>query len=127
MIQSSPYDTEILTHYLADENIDEATVNLEQLAARTTLFSGSDLRNVVVSAALAAFKESTSVDWNVQYGADGLPLPAQIEQPAQRVIAGKHFDLALKQIAACGATNRKDLEELRKWEKEMFQSDYYGI
>lgn len=77
----------------------------------------------MVTAALAAFKESTSVVWQLQYGPDGLPQPAEL-QLKPRILSAKHFDQALKQIAACGATNRKELDELRRWEKELFQSEF---
>jgi len=89
----------------------------------TRLFSGSDLRHLVVTAALAAFKESINVDWQLQYGSDGLPKPVELER-RPRILSAKHFERARKQIVACAAANSKELEELRRWEREQFQSNF---
>lgn len=47
---------EILRIHLKGEQLDES-VNLDDLAKRTPFYSGSDLKNIVVSAALACVKE----------------------------------------------------------------------
>jgi len=113
----------IIAQYLKGEVCDE-TVNVTRIAASTPLFSGSDLRHLVHSAALAALKDTTPPSWQIQYGADGVPIPQSSTPLAPRVIQAKHFDQALKQVSASSATNRKDLDELRRWAKESFQSDY---
>ncbi|KAJ7126897.1 P-loop containing nucleoside triphosphate hydrolase protein, partial [Mycena epipterygia] len=114
----------IIAQYLKGEVYDQ-TVNVAKLAARTPLFSGSDLRHLVHAAALAALKDTTPKSWQIQYGADGAPIAESSCTPlAPRVIQEKHFDQALKQVSASSATNRKDLDELRRWEKEMFQNYY---
>jgi SpoVK/Ycf46/Vps4 family AAA+-type ATPase len=47
---------EILRIHLAGEQLDES-VSLDDLAKRTPFYSGSDLKNIVVAAALACVKE----------------------------------------------------------------------
>ncbi|KAF7357333.1 AAA-domain-containing protein [Mycena sanguinolenta] len=113
----------IISRYLRDEKVDPA-IDVRKLASRTPLFSGSDLRHLVHCAALAALKEITPTTWQIQYGADGVPIPYSRKPLPPRVIRAKHFDIALRQISASSATNRKDLDELRRWAKELFQSDY---
>jgi hypothetical protein len=111
--------TAIINHYLKSEVYDE-TVSVAKLAACTSLFSGSDLRYLVHAAALAALKDITPTSWQIQYGADGVPIPESSRTPLEsRVIRGRHFDQARKQVSASSATNRKELDELRRWEKEL--------
>ena len=54
--------TEILAQYLRGENVDPS-VSLTRLAQRTADFSGSDLKHLVFSAALAAFKDTVPDLW----------------------------------------------------------------
>jgi SpoVK/Ycf46/Vps4 family AAA+-type ATPase len=116
--------TAIINQHLKGEVYDE-TVSVTKLAACTSLFSGSDLRHLVHSAALEALKDSTPTSWQIQYGADGVPIPESSRTPlASRVIQGRHFDRAQKLVSASSATNRKELDELRRWAKESFQSEY---
>ncbi|KAJ7831876.1 P-loop containing nucleoside triphosphate hydrolase protein, partial [Mycena leptocephala] len=115
----------IIAQYLKDEVNDE-TVNIAALADRTQLFSGSDLRYLVHAAALAALKDTMAMPWQVQGGVDEIPgpTPESSRTPAPRVIRGKHFEQALKQVSASNSTNRQDLDEVRRWERESFQSGY---
>lgn len=118
--------TAIIAQYLKDEVNDE-TVNIAALADRTQLFSGSDLRYLVHAAALAALKDTMPMPWQVQGGVDEVPgpTPESSRTPAApRVIQGKHFEQALKQVSASNSTNRQDLDEVRRWDRESFQSGY---
>ncbi|KAJ7612169.1 P-loop containing nucleoside triphosphate hydrolase protein [Roridomyces roridus] len=114
----------IITRYLRDENVDPA-IDIDALALDTTLFSGSDLRHLVHCAAMTALKEITPNTWRIQYGADGALIPSDEPLPA-RVIQPKHFDVALNQISASSATNQRELEQLRRWDKELYRSGYRG-
>jgi SpoVK/Ycf46/Vps4 family AAA+-type ATPase len=67
----------ILRIHLAGEQLDES-VDLEDLAKRTPFYSGSDLKNIVVSAALACVKEE-----NEQAAAAVAQATFEIEAPAQ--------------------------------------------
>jgi SpoVK/Ycf46/Vps4 family AAA+-type ATPase len=117
--------TAIITHYLKGEEYDKKTVNITKLASRTMLFSGSDLRHLVHSAALASLRDILPSSCSIQYDSDGAPIPEpSCTALMPRIIQGKHFDQALKQVAASSASNRKELDELRRWASELFQSHY---
>ena len=114
----------IIEHHLEGKKWDLLVNNL---ALRTPLFSRSDLRHLILAAVLAAFKESVTVDWKIEYGEDGLPLPTQDQDLSPYVLQAKHFDQALKEISASGATNCKDIKEMRRWQRELFQSDFCRV
>jgi SpoVK/Ycf46/Vps4 family AAA+-type ATPase len=63
---------EILRIHLAGEQLDES-VNLDDLAKRTPFYSGSDLKNVAVSAALACVKEENEQAALAAQGAAPVP------------------------------------------------------
>lgn len=65
---------EILRIHLAGEQLD-ASVDLEDLAKRTPFYSGSDLKNVAVSAALACVKEENETAARAAAMQDALPPP----------------------------------------------------
>ncbi|KAJ7648074.1 P-loop containing nucleoside triphosphate hydrolase protein [Roridomyces roridus] len=110
----------IISRYLRGENVDPA-INIDTLASDTTLFSGSDLRHLMLCAAMTSLREITPTTWRVQYGSDGVLIPSSEPLPA-RIIRPKHFDMALSQVSASSATNQSELEELRRWDKELFRS-----
>jgi hypothetical protein len=92
----------ILNILLADEQIAD-DVSVTGLAARTPLYSGSDLKSVVVAAALNAVREET---------AKGGPW----EQ--KRVLKPEHFDLALGEISASISDDMDSLKELKKFDEK---------
>ncbi|KAJ3061473.1 hypothetical protein HDU98_002634, partial [Podochytrium sp. JEL0797] len=61
---------QILQVHLKDEHLD-ASVDLSALAAKTVLYSGSDLKNVCISAALASVKEHILRESMPLQGVDG--------------------------------------------------------
>lgn len=67
---------EILRIHLAGEQLDDS-VDLEDLAKRTPFYSGSDLKNVAVSAALACVKEE-----NEQAALAAAKIPTAAESPS---------------------------------------------
>ncbi|KAI1412376.1 AAA-domain-containing protein [Hypoxylon sp. FL1857] len=109
----------ILRIHLKDELLDEQTVSIEDIAKRTPLYSGSDLKNLCVAAAMAAVKEE-------------LDLEEQREQQAQndqneysagggmkrRVLAGRHFDKALREIGASVSEDMATLTAIRKFDEK---------
>lgn len=74
---------EILRIHLKGEQLD-ASVDLEDLAQRTPFYSGSDLKNVAVSAALACVKEENETAARAAAIQDALPPPLSIgtEEPS---------------------------------------------
>ncbi|KAJ3229412.1 hypothetical protein HDU81_005381 [Chytriomyces hyalinus] len=140
---------QILQVHLQDEQL-ESTVDLADLAKRTSLYSGSDLKNVCISAALAAVKESlvresmvatSSVDavsqvssneimkrleslddWKsiVDTSATSRPATAAVAGVSKRVLSMVHFEVALKEVPPSLTDEMQTLIELRKWD------DMYG-
>ncbi|KAK3819307.1 MAG: P-loop containing nucleoside triphosphate hydrolase protein [Linnemannia gamsii] len=88
----------ILNVYLGQETLD-AGVDVKELAKKTALFSGSDLKNLCVSAALASVREV---------------ITASTTSPATATY--RHFDKALAQITPSCSENMDSLTELRKWD-----------
>ncbi|KZV80242.1 AAA-domain-containing protein [Exidia glandulosa HHB12029] len=99
----------ILAQYLRGENVDPS-VNLTRLAKRTVDFSGSDLKHLVYSAALAAFKDTVPDLWKaVEAGSE-----AKTDVP-QRVLRAQNFEHALQEITASCASNMDGVRLLRTW------------
>ncbi|KZV89205.1 AAA-domain-containing protein [Exidia glandulosa HHB12029] len=96
----------ILTQYLRGESVDD-TIDTFTLATRTEHFSGSDLKHLVFSAALAAFKDTVPDLWNTNAG-EKCVLP-------KRVLSAVHFETALDEIAASSAANMDAVHRLRMW------------
>ncbi|KZV99519.1 AAA-domain-containing protein, partial [Exidia glandulosa HHB12029] len=95
----------IIRSYLAGEDTD-ASVDISSLAERTVAYSGSDLKHLVFSAALAAFKDTLPHTWGPSSAVKKLP---------GRVIGLHHFEQALKEIVASASVNMAGIAALRKW------------
>ncbi|KAI8840404.1 P-loop containing nucleoside triphosphate hydrolase protein [Chytriomyces cf. hyalinus JEL632] len=102
---------QILQVHLQDEQL-ENTVDLADLAKRTNLYSGSDLKNVCISAALAAVKESLV--------RESMVATSTVDVVSQRVLSMVHFEVALKEVPPSLTDEMQTLIELRKWD------DMYG-
>lgn len=97
----------ILQSLLRDEHLDPA-VSLEQLASDTELYSGSDLKNLAVAAAMEAAKEELAAK-----EADGA-----YQFPARRILTKVHFDKASKDISASISEDMQSLKALRKFDEQ---------
>lgn len=98
----------ILRIHLKDETLDEA-VSVEELARRTPLYSGSDLKNVCVAAAMSAVKETIEAE----AAAGGAAGPV-----AKRVLGARHFDDALAQISASVSEDMAGLKAIKDFDKK---------
>ncbi|KAI8805110.1 P-loop containing nucleoside triphosphate hydrolase protein [Cladochytrium replicatum] len=87
----------IMTLHLKDETLD-VSVGLDELAKHSANYSGSDLKNLCVAAALTSVKESVK----------------------SRVLVKEHFDVAFKEVPPSLTDQTQTLLELRKWD------DLYG-
>ncbi|KAI2624659.1 AAA-domain-containing protein [Hypomontagnella submonticulosa] len=103
----------ILRIHLKDEILDEATVNLEDIAKRTPLYSGSDLKNVCVAAAMAAVKEELELEQQGENQAEG-----NESTKKRRVLAGRHFVKALREIGASVSEDMATLTAIRKFDEK---------
>ncbi|KAI5457251.1 hypothetical protein BGZ63DRAFT_408009 [Mariannaea sp. PMI_226] len=100
----------ILKILLKGEVLDES-VSLEDLAKRTPYYSGSDLKNACVAAAMAAVEEENEA-------AAKHTGPDPYEYPKKRTLRSHHFDKALKQIPASISEDMESLKQIRKFDEE---------
>ena len=118
----------ILKLLLADEVLDPA-VDLHGLAQRANLYSGSDLKNVCVSAAVAAVtEENASLDIlegaNDRGTADGQSGTAALaasfpsDSLVKRVLRPSHFEKALTEVTPSISESMETIELLRKFDKQ---------
>lgn len=99
----------ILRLHLKDETLD-SEVSIAQLAEKTPLYSGSDLKNVAVSAALAAVREENEEAEKSQ--GDGVKT-----YPERRVLKQKHFDKALEEISASVNEDMGSLRAIKQFDE----------
>ncbi|KAI0389686.1 P-loop containing nucleoside triphosphate hydrolase protein [Xylariaceae sp. FL0594] len=114
----------ILRIHLRGEKLDEVDM-IDEIARRTPLYSGSDLKNVCVAAAMAAVREtldaeisaSTSTSTSLQTQDKGGEVG---KKTRTRVLSRRHFETALAEIGASSAEDTDTLAAIRKFD------DRYG-
>lgn len=102
--------TAIFKILLKGETLDPA-LSLEDLAKRTPYYSGSDLKNACVAAAMAAVEEENEA-------AARHTGPEPYEYPKKRTLRQDHFDKALRQIPASISEDMQSLKQIRKFDEE---------
>lgn len=100
----------ILRIHLKDERLDES-VSLEALAQQTPFYSGSDLKNLSVAAALACVREESEAAAK-HTGAE------PYVYPERRTLTKKHFDKALEEISASISEDMSTLSAIRKFDEK---------
>jgi SpoVK/Ycf46/Vps4 family AAA+-type ATPase len=126
---------EILKIHLRGEQLDDS-VDLEDIAKRTPFYSGSDLKNLAVSAALACVKEeneqaaiaaaarlaATATEGSPTLTAHTKPPQLSRDQkyefPETRVLYGRHFDKALQEISASISEDMSSLNAIKKFDEK---------
>ncbi|KAI1388504.1 AAA-domain-containing protein [Hypoxylon trugodes] len=109
----------ILRIHLKDEILDETTVSIEDIAKRTPLYSGSDLKNVCVAAAMAAVKEELELEeQQTKEGQEESSNNSNTTSPKRRILAGRHFDKALQEIGASVSEDMATLTAIRKFDEK---------
>ncbi|ETS79407.1 hypothetical protein PFICI_09260 [Pestalotiopsis fici W106-1] len=99
----------ILKIHLKMEKLDD-TVSIEQIAKRTPLYSGSDLKNVCVAAAMAAVKEELEAS-------EKHSGPDPYVWPEKRVLNNRHFEKALAEIPASVSEDMATLSAIKKFDE----------
>ncbi|KKA29562.1 hypothetical protein TD95_001681 [Thielaviopsis punctulata] len=99
----------ILEIILKDEQL-AADISIPDLAQRTPLYSGSDLKNLCVAAAMAAVREETEV-------AEKHTGDTPYVYPARRTLRKEHFDHALKEIGASISNDMETMKGIRKFDE----------
>ena len=100
----------ILKIHLHDEILDES-VSIAELAKNTPYYSGSDLKNVSVAAALACLREENDM---AAKHTDSEPYVF----PAKRTLTKQHFDKALDEISASISEDMSTLSAIRKFDEK---------
>ncbi|KAI9332048.1 P-loop containing nucleoside triphosphate hydrolase protein [Obelidium mucronatum] len=145
---------QILQVHLKDELLHES-ISLADIAKRTALYSGSDLKNVAISAALASVKEhilreslpsapenqaeisSAEIlkklesldDWKSIVNSSAAIAPSTrttLVTPAKRLLTNLHFEIALKEVPPSLTDEMQTLVELRKWDEKFGDSGALG-
>lgn len=99
----------ILRLLLRQETLEES-VSLEKIALKTELYSGSDLKNMCVSAAMESVKDEI-------YARDNHSGPGEYVFPEKRVLTGAHFEKALKEISASISEDMGTLKAIRRFDE----------
>ena len=100
----------ILGIHLKNEALD-STVSLPQLAEQTPLYSGSDLKNLCVAAALACVREENALAEQHKDDKD-------FKLPEKRTLTSKHFEKATAEISASISEDMSSLTAIRKFDEQ---------
>ncbi|KAI9848986.1 MAG: hypothetical protein M1837_005877 [Sclerophora amabilis] len=100
----------ILEIHLQGEAL-ESSVSLSDLAGKTPFYSGSDLKNVAVAAALACVREEN------EEAAKHASNPESYRYPEKRVLTNHHFEKALEEISASISEDMSSLTAIRKFDE----------
>jgi SpoVK/Ycf46/Vps4 family AAA+-type ATPase len=100
----------ILKIHLKDEILD-SSVSLEKLAKETAFYSGSDLKNVSVAAAMACIREENE-DAAKHTGDEPHVFPEK------RILTSKHFEKAMEEISASISEDMSTLSAIRKFDEK---------
>ncbi|KAF7898356.1 hypothetical protein EAF00_004802 [Botryotinia globosa] len=100
----------ILKIHLKDELID-SSVSLVELAKNTPFYSGSDLKNLSVAAALACIREENELA--TKHEGD-----TPYTYPEKRILTKQHFDKAMEEISASISEDMSTLSAIRKFDEK---------
>ncbi|EEY17302.1 spastin [Verticillium alfalfae VaMs.102] len=100
----------ILRILLKGEQLD-ASVSIEDIARRTVLYSGSDLKNLTVAAAMTAVQEELE-QAALYTGSE------PYVYPERRTLLKRHFDKASGEIAASISEDMDSLKSIRKFDQK---------
>ncbi|MCJ1392475.1 hypothetical protein MMC18_005342 [Xylographa bjoerkii] len=100
----------ILQIHLKHEVLD-SSVSLSHLASQTPFYSGSDLKNLAVAAALACVREENEAAV-AHSGSE------PFEYPKQRTLTRTHFVKAMEEISASVSEDMSSLSAIRKFDEK---------
>lgn len=102
----------ILKIHLRNELLDDS-VSLSSLAEQTPFYSGSDLKNVAISAALACIKEEFEAKQAAERNGD-----ADFKYAEKRTLSERHFKIALGEVSASINADMSSLKEMKKFDEQ---------
>ncbi|PGH12830.1 hypothetical protein AJ79_04054 [Helicocarpus griseus UAMH5409] len=100
----------ILKIHLKEEQLDPS-VDLAELSSRTPLYSGSDLKNMCVAAALACVREENEL-------AASHKGEEPYQYPERRTLTKAHFDRAMNEISASISEDMSSLSAIKKFDEK---------
>jgi SpoVK/Ycf46/Vps4 family AAA+-type ATPase len=100
----------IISLLLKDEQLDDS-ISLADLSSKTSLYSGSDLKNLCVAAAMAAVQEENEEAAKHSYSTPYV-------YPVKRTLQKRHFDKALREIGASISEDMDTLKAIRKFDEK---------
>lgn len=118
----------ILASLLKNERLEG--IDFEALASRTTNFSGSDLKNLAVSAALASLKDALgkhthpSRQGETRRDSEHYVNDSESEDEDDdfdtepRVIRPYHFEMAFERVSATVSQDMDSVQQLRRWSEK---------
>ncbi|KJZ78864.1 hypothetical protein HIM_01637 [Hirsutella minnesotensis 3608] len=104
-------DRAAIMHLLLKGETLDPSVDIPRYAEMTRLYSGSDLKNMCVAAAMSAVEEENAA-------AAKHTGPEPFRYPERRVLRHDHFERALKQIPASISEDMASLKMIRKFDDE---------
>ncbi len=108
----------ILRIHLKDEALDPS-VSLSDLAKLTPFYSGSDLKNLCVAAALACVREETpEAGPRPEHNDNNDDVTTSVKYPERRILAKRHFDKAMEEISASISEDMSSLAAIRKFDEK---------
>lgn len=102
----------ILRIHLSDENLDPS-ISLSHLAQKTPFYSGSDLKNLCVAAALSCVREENETAAAAKAAGD-----KDYSHPEKRTLHSRHFDKALQEISASISEDMDSLKAVKKFDEQ---------
>ena len=108
----------ILKIHLKDEVLDPG-VSLSKLASETPFYSGSDLKNLCVAAALACVREEydTAAEHNKDVTKD-TPNAEKYKYAEKRTLHERHFAKGMDEISASISEDMGSLSAIRKFDEK---------
>ncbi|CAD6580318.1 MAG: hypothetical protein ASARMPRED_009431 [Alectoria sarmentosa] len=104
----------ILKIHLKTEVLDPE-VSVSDLASQTPFYSGSDLKNLCVAAALACVREE--FDTAASHAKD-TSQTEKYEYPEKRILLTRHFNKAMEEISASISEDMGSLSAIRKFDEK---------
>lgn len=100
----------VLKIHLKEEQLDDS-VDLAELARRTPLYSGSDLKNLSVAAALACVRQENEAA--LKHTGD-----EPYSYPERRILTRAHFERGMEEISASISEDMSSLSAIRKFDEQ---------
>ncbi len=107
----------ILKIHLKTELLDP-DVSIPNLAAQTPFYSGSDLKNLCVAAALACVREEFDTAAATSHTEDKSKTAGTYEYPEKRTLRASHFGKAMEEISASISEDMGSLSAIRKFDEK---------